>query len=275
MCSLVILRRPGHAWPVLIGANRDELVERPWRPPGRHWPDRPETVAGLDELAGGSWFGVNDHGVVAAILNRVGSLGPAQDKRSRGELVLEALEHAEATAAAAALAELDPAAYRPFNLVIADAEAAFWLRHAETPGRFAWRDRAGQARIFDVQQAPQLVSSSAAAAAILCQPIPAGLAMVTAHDLNDPSAPRIRHFRPRFEAAPPPDPASNDWQSWIELLAARQGATTAPEDAMTIVTERGFGTVCSQLAALPAFGPPRCLFAAGRPGEAPFLPVPL
>ena len=51
MCTLVILRRPGHRWPVLIGANRDEMIDRPWEPPGRHWPDRPEVVAGLDRLA--------------------------------------------------------------------------------------------------------------------------------------------------------------------------------------------------------------------------------
>ena len=86
---MVILRRPGHRWPVLIGANRDEMIDRPWQPPGRHWPDRPDVVAGLDSLAGGSWLGINDWGVAAAVLNRHGSLGPASERRSRGELVLE------------------------------------------------------------------------------------------------------------------------------------------------------------------------------------------
>jgi len=104
MCTLVILRRPDHRWPVLIGANRDEMIDRPWDPPGRHWPDRPEVVAGLDKLAGGSWLGINDWGVAAAVLNRHGSLGPAPGIRSRGELVLEALDHADAAAAAEALA---------------------------------------------------------------------------------------------------------------------------------------------------------------------------
>ena len=62
MCTLVILRRPGHDWPVVIGANRDEMAGRPWRGPGRHWPDRPEVTAGQDELAGGTWLGLNEHG---------------------------------------------------------------------------------------------------------------------------------------------------------------------------------------------------------------------
>ena len=130
MCTLVILRRPGHRWPVLIGANRDEMIDRASKPPGRHWPDRPELVAGLDILAGGSWLGVNDWGVAAAVLNRHGSLGPAPDRRSRGELVLEALDHADAAAAARALVDLDPEAYRTFNLIIADDRDGFWLRHA-------------------------------------------------------------------------------------------------------------------------------------------------
>ena len=85
MCTVVILRRPDHRWPVLIGANRDEMIDRPWKPPGRHWPDRPEVVAGLDILAGGSWLGINDWGVAAAVLNRtcyksVADLPGAQDR---------------------------------------------------------------------------------------------------------------------------------------------------------------------------------------------------
>jgi hypothetical protein len=130
MCTLVILRRPGHRWPVLIGANRDEMSQRPWLPPGRHWPDRPWVVAGLDQQAGGSWLGINDHGLIAGIMNRPQSLGPAAGKRSRGELVLDALDHADAREAAAAFAELDPEAYRPFNLILADNTEAFWVRHA-------------------------------------------------------------------------------------------------------------------------------------------------
>src|ERR1044071_8502091 len=108
MCTLVMLRRSEHDWPVIIGANRDEMIGRPAKPPGRHWPDRAEVVAGLDPLAGGSWLGVNDWGVAAAVLNRTGSLGPAAGLRSRGELVLEALDHADAVAAAAAPTHLDP-----------------------------------------------------------------------------------------------------------------------------------------------------------------------
>src|SRR5688500_1521257 len=95
MCTLVLLRRPGAARPLVLAAHRDEMASRRARPPGRPWPDRAEVVAGADAQAGGSWLGLNDHGVAAGVLNRPGTLGPAAGKRSRGELVLEALDHAD------------------------------------------------------------------------------------------------------------------------------------------------------------------------------------
>src|SRR5436190_6416178 len=171
MCTLVILRRPEHAWPVVIGANRDEMIDRRAMPPGRHWPDRTEVVAGLDLDAGGSWLGVNDWGVAAAVLNRQGSLGPAAGLRSRGELVLEALDHADAVAAAAALSHLDPAAYRPFNLIVADNRDAFWLRHA------------GAGRIE-------------------ARPLKDGLSLIAGGDVDAMTPPRLALARPRFQTAP-------------------------------------------------------------------------
>jgi len=254
MCTLVILRRPGHDWPLILAANRDEMIDRPWQPPARHWPDRPQVLAGLDELAGGTWLGLNDDGVVAAVLNRRGSLGPESGKRSRGELVLEALDHAEAEAAAAALLHLDPRAYRTFNLVIADAENCYWLRNrgAEGPGRIE-----------------------------IDAPLP-GLSMLTAGDLDDRTSPRIRTYLPRLRAAeaPKPDPETGgDWTAWQAILRSRAyDAEDGPLAAMSLVTDSGFGTVCSSLVALPArptsFGlqPAKAvwLFAPGRPDIAEF-----
>jgi hypothetical protein len=277
MCTVVLLRRPQAPWPLLLAANRDELRSRPWRPPARHWPDRPDVVAGLDVLAGGSWLGVNDDGVVAAILNRVGSLGPAAGKRSRGELVLEALDHADAAAAAAALVDLDPDAYRPFNLLIADARDAFWLRHAGGLPRFAYRSTGGWREVDPAAMpgAPGATEATRRAPPIECRPLPEGCSMITARDLNDATSARVRHYLSQFERATPPDPGADRWDAWIELLGRRAPPGADPVDAMTIVTEGDFGTVCSSLVALPAFGPPIMKFAAGTPDQAPFETVPL
>jgi len=222
MCTLVILRRPEHDWPVVIGANRDEMVDRPALPPGRHWPDRAEVVAGLDLEAGGSWLGVNDWGVAAAILNRHGSLGPAAGLRSRGELVLEALDHADAVAAAAALTHLDPAAYRTFNLIVADNRDAFWLRHSDK-GR------------------------------VEARPLKDGLSLIAAGNIDETTTPRLALARPRFLAAPAPDPDREDWAAWQDLLGDDTVPPGAPaEAALRFRTGRGYGTVSSALIALPA-----------------------
>ncbi|HYD29716.1 MAG TPA: NRDE family protein [Azospirillaceae bacterium] len=254
MCSVVILRRPDADWPIILGANRDEMSNRPWRPPGRHWPDRANVVAGLDEMAGGTWMGVNDEGVMACVLNREGTLGPEDGKRSRGELVLEALDHADAAEAALALADLNAAAWRPFNLVIADNRDAFVLSHRGEKGR------------------------------IRPVPIPEGLSMVTAFDLNDDASPRIRFYRPLFAHAAPPAPERGEWAAWEKLLASRirdgQGRSEAgPKGAMCVVTPSGFGTSSSSLVALPSAErsdlKPVWRFAPGRPGEVAWENVPL
>ncbi|MHA1113377.1 MAG: NRDE family protein [Alphaproteobacteria bacterium] len=250
MCIFIALRRPDHPWPLLIAANRDEMQDRPWHPPARHWPDRPELVAGIDELAGGSWLGVNDHGVCAAILNRPDSLGPAPGKRSRGELVLDALDHADAAGAAAALAKIEVNAYRGFNLIVADNRDAIWLR-SQAPN--------GPGRVETI-------------------PLPAGLSVLTSHDRNDTASPRIRRYLPRFEAAPAPQPENGDWSAWEALLADRTpGSDEGPLADMTIVTDQGYGTCSSSLIALPAPGPGRPIwrFAAGPPHETPYKTVEL
>ena len=180
MCTFIISWQPNEKWPVIIGANRDELITRAWRKPGRHWSDRPEVVAGYDEAAGGSWLGVNDHGLIAGILNRSNSLGPMTGKRSRGELVLEALDHADAVESAAAIKEINENSYRDFNMLILDNRDAFWLKKND-----------GER--------------------VNCRPLPPGVSMLTAKELNDESSPRINHHLDRLQHAETPNPEGPGW----------------------------------------------------------------
>ncbi len=247
MCTVVLLRRPDHAWPLLLAANRDEMAGRPTRPPARHWAERDDVVGGIDLLAFGTWLGVNDRGMIAAVLNRPGSLGPADGLRSRGELPLEALDHADAVSAAEALGHLDAGAYRPFNLVVADARDAF------------------------------LLVGGASGRRVTATPLPEGLSMVVARGLDAPDSSRVRRFLPRFSEVGAPDPERGDWDAWIRLLASRDHDPDAgPGGAMCIVTDTGFGTVSSSLVALSAPGLDQqaiWLYADGRPGEAAYVPV--
>src|ERR1700687_6205753 len=118
MCTVVLLIRPGHAWPLVFAANRDEMLNRAWEPPAAHWPDQPGVTAGRDRSGGGTWMGVNRAGVTAAVLNPSGRLGTGEGKQSRGELPLLALAQRSADDAAAAIAALDARGWRSFNLVI-------------------------------------------------------------------------------------------------------------------------------------------------------------
>lgn len=245
---MVILHRLGHDWPVLIAANRDEMLDRSWSAPARHWPDRLEVVAGLDNLAGGSWLGINDHGVVAGILNRVGALGPSTGKRSRGELVLDALDYADAVDAAEALSSLNCSAYQPFNLVLADNGGVYWLRHDGV-------------------------------SPIHCETVPPGLSMFTAYGRNSPESPRVNHYLPHFEEAKVPEPATGNWDSWVTLLASQafDEDGSLEHAGMCISTPPDFGTVNASLIALPAASSsterPLWRFAAGPPNKNSFAIV--
>ena len=251
MCTVVTLIRPGHEWPLILAANRDEMRDRPSKAPARHWEDREHVTAGLDVLAGGTWLGMNEHGLVACILNRVDSLGPMAGKRSRGELPLEALDHAEARPATEALVDLDPAAYRSFNMIIADIHEAWWIASSDVSGE------------------------------ISATRMDSGISMVTAHDMNDTTSARIKHHLPRFRAAPVPDPAAGDWFAW-EALMADQGKAADSDwsGAMAIeMAESGFGTVSSSLIALAAVPDegsrpaPVWRFADGMPGQSAYFDV--
>jgi uncharacterized protein with NRDE domain len=178
-------------------------------------------------------MGINRHGLVATVLNRPGTLGPATGKRSRGELPLFALEHHSSAVAADALTHLDASQYRAFNMVLADCTGAWFVK-----GTGRGRPSA--------------------------QALPPGISMITAYDPNDLDSPRTAHHLPRFEAAKP------SWEAWHALLSDRGGE---PAEQLNVVARGGFGTVSSSFVTLPADGDPIWIFAAGPPHEAVFLPV--
>ena len=130
-----------------------------------------------------------------------------------------------------------PAAWRSFNLVLADRAGAFFVRglghgHPEA------------------------------------QTLAPGLHMVTAHDPDDIESPRVARHLPRFRAAQ----AARAGR--LGGLAGHPGRPLGSAgEQINVVPRGGFGTVCSSLLALPAAGPPIWLFAAGPPDRTDFLPV--
>jgi hypothetical protein len=109
MCTVVLRFRPGTAWPLLLGAVRDEFADRAWDPPGQHWGDR--LTGGRDRVAGGTWLAVDpDRPAVAALLNGPRLPVPADGRRpTRGDLPVAALRGDPLP---------DPARYDGFHLVV-------------------------------------------------------------------------------------------------------------------------------------------------------------
>jgi len=87
MCVLALWLGLDPQHPLVVGANRDESTRRPSAPPAEI---RPGVTAGKDLVSGGTWLGVNKHGLFVAVTNRR-TPQPQANSLSRGLLALETL----------------------------------------------------------------------------------------------------------------------------------------------------------------------------------------
>ena len=246
MCTLAAYVQMAADIPLLVAANRDEFLDRPSADPAQIAVE-PWVVAGQDLQAGGTWFGVNEHGVVAGVLNRRGPTAPDPTRRSRGLLCLEVLHTASAGAAAESLRHADGDAYNGFNLLVADRRSAFV---AANP--------AGAMRVT---------------------PLPRGVHLLTNLELNDPTCPRIAKSSELFRNLPLP--AAGALASVVPPLRAVLADHTTALDprAATIDTLcvhlPAYGTRSSSIVAVTADGTLRFWHAPGPPCEAEFAEIAL
>jgi uncharacterized protein with NRDE domain len=147
MCTLIAFHRCFADAPLVVAANRDEFLDRPTEGPalretstasaqrqGRSASRATRVVAPRDLRAGGTWLGVSESGLFAAITNRRCDT-PDPERRSRGWLVMEALAEPNAERAADRFASLPEAAYNPFNLFVADGDSAHLVTYADRAQR--------------------------------------------------------------------------------------------------------------------------------------------
>jgi len=138
VCTLAFAWQAYDEASLVVGANRDEAVGRPSAPPAVRERD-PSVLMPRDEEAGGTWLGVNEHGVFVAVTNRHVDL---DGERSRGLLVTDALAASSADEATGAVErEVAEREYAGFNLVVADENECVLLEwdgvlrtHAFDPG---------------------------------------------------------------------------------------------------------------------------------------------
>jgi uncharacterized protein with NRDE domain len=92
MCLIVFAYKVHPVYKLLVAANRDEFYGRPTAP-AHYWEDRPDILAGRDLEKMGTWMGVTTSGRFAALTNYRDPKEVTEGKRSRGELVADALKH--------------------------------------------------------------------------------------------------------------------------------------------------------------------------------------
>ncbi|HEY2840991.1 MAG TPA: NRDE family protein [Pirellulales bacterium] len=233
MCLLAILYRSVPEAPLLVAANREEFFDRPYELP-TITPGPVRYLAGRDLRAGGTWLGVNEFGLVAAVTNRPLDHPPAEP-RSRGQLCREMLLCRGADEAAdLAARELKSERYAGANFIAADNRAAFLIEHG------------GE---------------------VALTPLAPGLHLVTNGRPNDPSDPRQSLARELFSAV-----GIRTTGEFLDVARSvcRQGPDPATGRTILIrLPERG--TVSSTLIALPNDRAQTIYeFAAGPPDVTPY-----
>lgn len=136
--------------PLLVAANRDEHFDRPSAPPAEI-AGAPLIVAGRDLRVGGTWLGVNEHGVLVGILNRRQNENGNSDAqaamvRSRGLLCMDLLQLRSVAVGVEFLAS-HSAAYNPFTVVIADRQSA-WVAYNNHEPRIVTKQLGAGLHVF-------------------------------------------------------------------------------------------------------------------------------
>jgi uncharacterized protein with NRDE domain len=128
VCTIALAWRVFDDTAVALAANRDEALGRPSEPPAVRGDDV-QYLAPHDARAGGTWIGLSASGLSVAVTNRWLDADREGD-RSRGLLVRDCLEAETAENAVRRVErDLERRAYDGFNLVLADAAAAFLLSY--------------------------------------------------------------------------------------------------------------------------------------------------
>jgi uncharacterized protein with NRDE domain len=125
VCTLIVSYNVFPGFPIVVAANRDELLDRPSEGP-RLGISRPRILAPKDLQRGGTWLGMNEYSVFAAITNRI-DVESKRNRVSRGELVRDAMLCMTAEQAREKVAARDGWRLNGFHLVIADRSDMFLL----------------------------------------------------------------------------------------------------------------------------------------------------
>ena len=171
MCLVVLGLHAHPGYPLVVAANRDELVARPSDPVG-YWPNHDGLLAGRDLAAGGTWLGATRSGRFAALTNVREPRAFDAHAPTRGELVVRFLAASDAPIEHLRRLATEGGSRNGFNLLAAASGRLAWFSnrgsgpreveagvHAvsnallDTPWPKTRRSAAGLARILGRQDA--------------------------------------------------------------------------------------------------------------------------
>jgi uncharacterized protein with NRDE domain len=133
MCLILVASRVHPDFPLIVAANRDEFHSRASEPAG-FWKDQPQTLAGRDLEAGGTWLGVSRSGRFASVTNYRGGRDP-KALESRGALVARFLEGSMPAREYAADVARRGSTYSGFNLFADDGSELWWCSNRDGAAR--------------------------------------------------------------------------------------------------------------------------------------------
>lgn len=233
MCLLAVLYRLVPESPILVAANREEYYDRPSQSPSIQ-SGKPRVLCGMDQRAGGTWLGVNQHGMFVGLSSRRGTSDPI-GARARGLLAREVLRSSSARKGVdKAMETLMTDRYEALNLIVCDAESG-WVIHSD--------------------EEQEVV------------PLEDGLNIIGNQNLNDPNDERVRLAHRLLTLQMLDSPVK--FLAVASKVFAR--APTPQGRPSMIVRGRDYGTVSSTLLALsPKPRDAIFQFSSGAPDEAKY-----
>lgn len=233
MCLLAVLYRLVPESPILVAANREEYYDRPSSSPSIQ-SGKPRVLCGSDQRAGGTWLGVNQHGLFVGLCSRRSNADPF-GTRSRTLLAREILRAQSARKGIdKAMEELTNHRYEGLNMIVCDAESG-WVVHSD--------------------QEQEVL------------PLEEGLNIVGSQNVNDPTDERVRLAHRLLTLQMLDSPVK-----FLAVASKVFARSPAPQGrASMIVRGSDYGTVSSTLIALSP-KPRDAIFqySAGAPDEAKY-----
>ena len=239
VCTVIVAWKCFPDAPVVVAANRDELLDRPSDPPTMLQTDPPRW-GGRDRLAGGTWLAVDPAGRVGAVTNRhPGGRLPARDasRQSRGRLPLDVLT-GDDEAAHRLMQRLQSADYNPVNVLYVSPDAAYCTS-------------------IDDDLGTRTTSLSP------------GIHVITEQDLDDPADPKVIRILQQAGAALGAAANADDLAARLRLLLGSHAAS-GEAGAPACIHAPTHGTVSSATVVVSTTHGVRYEHAEGPPCTTPF-----